>query len=261
MSQPRTVIALESRLKNCRNVVTLGVKPNFQDYSAEHAALIRRAPVIYYPSLFYAALFASMGKRTFPGYHNYMSVQDKIKQTALFKLHRIPHPETRFFYGRHQQKSIMDYFSFPFIAKIPRGSAMGRGVFLIRTRADLADYCKMTRIAYIQAYLPSDRDIRVVIIGAKVAHAYWRIAPEDEFRSNIALGGSIRLGNIPAEALRLALHTAQKCRWDDVGIDILPQDHSYYVLEGNMKYGRQGFAAAGIDYIEMMEQMIEKREI
>lgn len=261
MRQPGTVIALESRLRNCRNVLTLGVKPNFEDYGPENAALIRRAPVIYYPSLFYANLFASTGKKTFPGCHNYTCAQDKIRQSALFRLQKIPHPATRIFYGRRQKRSITDYFSFPFIAKIPRGSAMGRGVFLIRTGADLADYCRMTRTAYIQEYLPADRDIRVVVIGPKVVHAYWRIASCSEFRSNIALGGSIRLGNIPVEALNLALYTARKCRWDDVGIDILPHAGKFYVLEGNFKYGRQGFAAAGIDYIRMMEQMIENREI
>lgn len=241
--------------------MTLGVKPNFEDYSPKDATLIRKAPVIYYPSLFYAALFVSMGKKTFPGYHNYLCVQDKIKQTALFKLQQIPHPETRIFFGRHQQKSITHYFSFPFIAKIPRGSALGRGVFLIRTEAGLADYCRMTRTAYIQQYLPTDRDIRVVVIGTKVAHAYWRIAPDNEFRSNIAQGGSIQFNNIPPEALSLALNTARKCRWDDVGIDILPHGGKFYVLEGNMKYGRQGFVAAGIDYLEMMARMIDKGEI
>ena len=261
MPPSRTVIALESRLRHCRNVLTLGVKPNFEDYGPEEATLIRKAPIIYYPSLFYAALFTPMGKKTFPGYHNYLCVQDKIKQTALFKLQQIPHPETRIFFGGHQQKKITHYFSFPFIAKIPRGSALGRGVFLIRTQSDLADYCRITRTAYIQQYLPTDRDIRVVVIGAKVVHAYWRLAPGNEFRSNIAQGGSIQLGNIPVEALDLALHTARKCRWDDVGIDILPHGGKFYVLEGNMKYGRQGFAAAGIDYIEMMARMIDKGEI
>ena len=261
MPQPRTIIALESRLRNCRNVLTLGVKPNFEDYSPGKAALIRKARIIYYPSLFYADLFASMGKKTFPGHHNYIYVQDKIKQSALFNLQKIPHPKTRIFYGRQQKKSIADYFSFPFIAKIPRGSAMGRGVFLIKSKADLADYCRMSRTAYIQEYLHTDRDIRVVVIGGKAVHAYWRIASSSEFRSNIALGGSIQLGNIPAEALDLALCAARKCRWDDVGIDILPHAGQFYVLEGNMKYGRQGFKAAGIDYVEMMERMIDKREI
>ena len=30
------------------------------------------------------------------------------------------------------------------------------------------------------------------------------------------------------------------------------------VLEANMKYGREGFRAAGIDYYAMMERMIDE---
>jgi ribosomal protein S6--L-glutamate ligase len=56
------VIALEGRLRNCSNVITLGVLPNFNDYPPEAAKLIRQAPKIYYPSTFYAVLFDAMGK-------------------------------------------------------------------------------------------------------------------------------------------------------------------------------------------------------
>ena len=140
MSKSSKVIALENRLRNCSNVITLGVRPNFTDYQPEQIDMIRRADKIYYPSLFYAELFDTMGKPTFPSYHCYKFVQDKIKQSALFQIADIPHPPTRVFYGKRQQAKIEKYFSFPFVAKEARGSAMGRGVFLIRNRIDLAAY-------------------------------------------------------------------------------------------------------------------------
>lgn len=257
----KKVIALEARLKNCKNVVTLGVRPNFYDYSNTDADLIRKAEKIYYPTTFYAELFDAMGKKTFPSYHNYKCVQDKIKQTALFNLLEIPHPKTRVFYGKRQKNSICDYFKFPFIAKIPRGSAMGRGVFLIRNQEDLNSYISRSNVAYIQEYLPSDRDIRVVVIGDRVVHAYWRIAPSGEFRSNVAVGATISLDPVPKNVLDLALDTAQRCRWDDVGIDIIEHDKDLYVLEGNMKFGKEGFRKAGIDYLKLMESMIENGQI
>ena len=187
----KKVIALEARLKDCKNVITLGVRPNFCDYSLKEAGMIRDARKIYYPTTFYAELFDAMGKETFPSYHNYKCVQDKIKQTALFDLLEIPHPITRVFYGKRQKSKIHNYFKFPFIAKIPRGSAMGRGVYLIRNLEDLLSYCSLTTVAYIQEYIPSDRDIRVVVIGNEIVHAYWRIAPPDDFRSNVAVGATI----------------------------------------------------------------------
>jgi ribosomal protein S6--L-glutamate ligase len=254
-------VALEARLKSCRNVITLGVKPNFTDYSTAEAALIRQARKVYYPTHFYAELFDTAGIATFPSYHTYKFVQDKIKQTALLSILGIPHPRTRVFYGKRQIAAITRHFRFPFIAKIPRGSAMGRGVFRIRNSEELDRYTLNATIAYIQEYLPIDRDIRVVVIGNRVVHAYWRIAPAGDFRTNVAVGGTVSLDPVPRAARELALDTARKCLWDDVGIDICQCNGQYYVIEANMKYGKEGFRQAGIDYIQMMESMIENGQI
>ena len=249
-------IALESRLSHCESVLTLGVRPNLEDYSSEAMALIRNSKKIYYPSSFHAELFHATGKETFPSPHNYRFAQDKIKQTAIFKLLDIPHPRTRVYYGKHQKASIFNRFHFPFIAKIPRGSAMGRGVFLIQNQTDLDRYLSLDTPAYIQEYLPLDRDIRVVVIGREVAHAYWRITAEGEFRSNVAAGASISLEAVPGKARSLALHTAKACRWNDVGIDICCHNGNFFVLEANMKYGKEGFRAAGMNYADMMAHKI-----
>ena len=138
---------------------------------------------------------------------------------------------------------------------------MGRGVFRIQNAEDLEHYTLNANIAYIQEYLPMDRDIRVVVIGYRVVHAYWRIAPSGDFRTNVAVGGNVSLEPVPAAALQLALETARNCRWDDVGIDICHSNGKYYVIEANMKYGKEGFRQAGIDYFQMMESMIENGQI
>lgn len=258
---PKQVIALEARLKNCKNVRTLGVRSNFSDYSPREADLIRKADKIYYPTAFYADLFDIMGKPTFPSYHTYKCVQDKIKQTALFELLKLPHPRTRVFYGNRQKKSILDHFTYPFIAKIPRGSALGRGVYLIHNEKELSEYLEQVSPAYIQQYLPIDRDLRLVVIGSRIVHAYWRISPPDEYRSNVAVGGRISLEAIPEKARDLALQVARVCCWDDVGIDICEHNGRFYILEANMKYGKEGFRQAGLDYEQIMESMIANEEI
>jgi ribosomal protein S6--L-glutamate ligase len=257
----RSVIALEGRLRHCRNVVTFGVRPNFDDYSPEQRAQILEAETVYCPTGFYAGLLNAMGKNTFPSCHTFACAQDKIRQTALFAMRGIPHPRTRVYYGSRQKLLIGEHFRFPFVGKIPRGSAMGRGVFLIRRPEELETYLARTRVAYLQEYLPVDRDMRIVVIGKQVVHAYWRLAPDREFRSNISLGGRVSLEAVPEDARRLALHTARSCGWDDVGIDICRCKGALYVIEANMKYGKEGFRQAGIDYIQLMETLIERHEI
>jgi ribosomal protein S6--L-glutamate ligase len=152
-------------------------------------------------------------------------------------------------------------FSFPLVAKVPRGSALGKGVFLIRDRDELAVYCRQTRAAYIQEYLPVACDMRVVVIGTRAVHAYWRVASPGEFRSNLAAGGRIRLDPVPEAAIELACHTARVCGWNDVGLDIYSYQGRLGVFEANMKYGLEGFRQAGIDFDLMMEELIAHGQI
>ena len=88
---------------------------------------------------------------------------------------------------------------------------MGRDVFLVQNKSDLQEYLNVHTPAYIQAYLPIDRDIRVVVINGKIVHAYWRVAAPGEFRSNVAMGAKVVLDPVPDRALDLALH----------GVDVL----------------------------------------
>ena len=258
--EPR-LVALANRLNGCPLVRTLGVRPNWLDYSQEERALIENADKIYYPSALYAELFHVLGKATFPHYHNYLFAQDKIKQTAFFSLSGIRHPRTRVFYGTRQKQTILDYFDLPVIAKQPRGSAMGRGVRLICTAGELEKHCQNQGPAYIQEYLPIDRDMRIVVVGQKVRLAYWRIGAPGEYRNNVAAGGRIDFKAVPGDALKLALRTAALGRWDDVGIDICQYRGEFYVLEGNMAYGREGFVQAGTDYLQLMTNLIRDGEI
>ncbi len=254
-------VAIGARLIRSPDIVTLGFKPNFQDYSLSERAMILDAPKIYYPTAFYADLFNVMGKMTFPSFHTYKFALDKIKQTALFQMFGIPHPFTRVFYGRRQKRSILDYFEFPFIAKKPKGSAKGNHVYRVEDQADLDRYLQAGGPAYIQEYLPIDRDIRVIIIGKKIRLSYWRLSKGDCFKTNLSQGGSICFDPVPEKALSLALSTAISCGWDDIGIDIVKYNHRFCVLEANVKYGTRGFKAAGIDYKEMLAGLVVKNEI
>ncbi len=242
-------------------MITLGVRTNLSDYEDWQEELIRKAEVICYPTTFYADIFDTMGKRTFPNYHTYKYTQDKIKQTALFNLLKIPHPRTRVFYGNHQKSKILNHFQFPFIAKIPRGSALGRGVYLIRSEQELAEYNSLARVAYIQEYLEMDRDLRDVVICGRPVHAYWRIAQPGEFRTNVSRGATISFDNIAEQGVALAVNTARLCQLDDVGLDICFSNGRYFVLEANMKYGKEGFRQAGIDFYQLMDEMIENGQI
>jgi ribosomal protein S6--L-glutamate ligase len=239
-------IAIGRRLEGLPEVTTLGVKPNFLDYTRSERKLMEEAELILDPTLNFAQFFTTIGKKIFPSLETHLYADEKIKQTTLFYMLGIPHPQTRFYYRRHHDDILKD-FMFPFIAKLPRASSQGRGVFKITNTEELEQYLQLTHVAYIQEYLPHDRDLRVILIDYQPILAYWRESPPGNFKTNIFQGGIIQFENIPQEVIGMAQEMARKCRFDDVGLDFIQDHGTWYLIEANMKYGRQALKNKGMD--------------
>ncbi|MCB2227510.1 MAG: ATP-grasp domain-containing protein [Desulfarculaceae bacterium] len=251
----RPLVAIGRRLARFPQITTLGPRPNLDDYSPAELELIRAADTIYYPTAALAPQLAALGKRLFPSLACHLLEGDKIKQTTLFKLLGLPHPRTRVFYGK-QSRGILDHFSFPFIAKQPRASSQGRGVYLIENQAQLEAYLAENKVAYIQERLPIDRDLRVVVIGYEPVCAYWRLPPEGEWRSNVARGASVSFDDVPPAAVELAVRAARAGGLDEAGFDVAVVSGEPLLLEFNVMYGRRGPALAGIDVVEYVAREI-----
>jgi ribosomal protein S6--L-glutamate ligase len=252
--------AIGSRLQGVPEVWTLGVKPNFPDYTPEERDLIRNSDLILYPTLNYAQFFTTLGKKIFPSLETYLYADEKIKQTTLFYMLNIPHPRTRIYYHLHH-KDILNHFHYPFIGKLPRSSARGRGVYMIGDEEQLVAYVERTQVAYIQEYIPHDRDLRVVLINHQPVIAYWRIRHPDNFRTNLSQGGQISFDNIPSSGIKAAQEASRKCRFNDVGIDLIPHENQWLVIEANMKYGRKGLKMKGLDLKEVLREKLLAGEL
>jgi ribosomal protein S6--L-glutamate ligase len=231
-----------------------GVLPNWDDYPEEVKEAIAQAQEVFYPSTLYENLFEALGKKTYPRNY-YVFLGNKIRQTSLFQLLGISHPRTRVYYGRNRQTRICGDFPYPFIAKTPVGSSMGQGVFLIQGEKALQSYLASHRPAYIQEYLPIDRDLRVVLIKGRVIHAYWRIHQPGEFRNNVAQGGRISFDHIPDEGLRFATEVAEGCGFDEAGLDICHAHGRYYLIEANMVFGLEGFRQKDMDIYSILRDL------
>jgi ribosomal protein S6--L-glutamate ligase len=251
-----TAIAFSHRFRECPEVTIIQAKPNFSDYTPSERQLIQRAEKVFYPTQLYVDLFMTMGKTIFPSRETYVYSGDKIKQTALFQFLGIAHPRTRIYFGQQKSK-IQEDFPYPFIAKIPRGSSMGRGVFLIRNDEELENYLRRTSVAYIQEYLELDRDLRVILINHRLILAYWKVASPGEFRNNVSLGATLDFTRIPDEALNFARRVTRLCNFNDVGLDLCHTlNTGWMVLEANMNYGLQGMKEKGLDIRQVLRDFM-----
>jgi RimK family alpha-L-glutamate ligase len=107
--------------------------------------------------------------------------------------------------------------------------------------------------AFVQEFLEdsNDRpsDIRVYVVGGEIMGAMRRHAPDGDWRTNVALGGDVEgvTDELGQEPRRLAKEATAVLGLDLAGVDLMPIDGEWYILEVNATAGFKGlFSATGV---------------
>ncbi|MFB6138569.1 MAG: ATP-grasp domain-containing protein [Halobacteriaceae archaeon] len=106
------------------------------------------------------------------------------------------------------------------------------------------------RYAFLQEMIERDAerhsDLRVYVVDGEIVGAMRRYAPENDWRTNVALGGDVEAADPPAEAREFALEAAEAIGLDYAGVDLVEGEAGWYVLECNPTAGFRGlFRATG----------------
>lgn len=121
-------------------------------------------------------------------------------------------------------QQVVDKLGFPLVVKQCYGS-FGEQVYLVKDWAQLvATVDAVKDKAYLfQRYVSSShgKDMRVIVIGGKVACAMLRQSNDGDFRSNVAHGGSATAVKVPLQIAQMCQRTAEIIGLDYCGIDVL----------------------------------------
>ncbi len=83
------------------------------------------------------------------------------------------------------------------------------------------------RYAFLQELIDRDderhRDIRVYVVDGEIISAMYRYAPDNDWRTNVALGGSVEdaTDDLPEEATQMARRAATAIDLDYAGVDLV----------------------------------------
>ena len=111
---------------------------------------------------------------------------------------------------------------YPIVAKLCK-SSLGQGVFLAKDREELFSISEKIGDRphlYQKFYGKGGEDMRIIVIGGKAIASMKRVN-ENDFRSNVELGGKGVLYTPTKEEIELAETTAKAVKGDYVGVDIL----------------------------------------
>jgi len=116
--------------------------------------------------------------------------------------------------------------------------------------------------SFVQEFLDHSNerpsDIRVYVVGDEVVGAMRRYAPEGDWRTNVALGGDVEgitdeLGQRPRQ---LAREATRVLGLDLAGVDLMPIDDEWFILEVNATAGFKGlFSATGVSAAPYIAQL------
>jgi ribosomal protein S6--L-glutamate ligase len=253
----RLRVALGEQLKNCSQVVTLGVRSQIGDYTEKELELLRAADTIFYPTARFVDLFATLGKLTFPSVNCYRLRGERLKHVALLRMLNVPHPRTRVYYGPRQKQKIPEDFTFPLIAKKALGSAAGRDVFFIKDSNKLERYNRKFNPAYIQEHVPTEVEWRVVVINyEKVFGSYRRVAGGDSRGV-----GAWQTKDMPGEVVNLGKQIARQGGLSEVTVEMIFNGSQFLVVELNFGHDELGALDYGQEGLKAVMEMIERGEL
>ena len=168
-----------------------------------------------------------------------VSAHDKLLTARRLADAGVPSPRTVHLTLRPRRQ--LEELAPPLVLKPRFGSW---GVDVLRCDDDRGMLCALTTLrerpwfaqhgALAQELVPPrGYDLRVLVAGGVVVGAVRRVAAPGEWRTNVALGAVRRKAVPPPAAAALAVAAAAAIGGDLVGIDLLPVDDGWTVLEVN----------------------------
>lgn len=180
--------------------------------------------------------------------HKY--VIDKITDLIKLSANGIVTPDTIYERKFDTYLERAGELGYPFIFKNTR-KGQGAGVSKIDSESEfekhiteLRDNGESERSFLMQEFIEYEHDLRVLVIGDRQL-VMKRIPPENDFRANFSIGGSVEPFDLDEEGRELAWKATQAVDMTVAGVDILiDKKGKKYILEVNHTPGMTGMELA-----------------
>lgn len=160
----------------------------------------------------------------------------------------IPIPATYMSVKRETLEHALDELDYPIVMKLVYGSK-GAGVMFADSRQSAVSVMdameRFEEPIFIEEFIKNKgEDLRLYVVGGKIAGSMKRIAKEGELRSNLGIGGSAESYDPTREERKIALRSAKILGMEICGIDIMNGPAGPVVIEANVNAQFQGLEKA-----------------
>ncbi len=208
--------------------------------------------ISYFRGLHVTAVLENSGLLVINPFHVSLVCGNKLFTTLALCKAGVPVPKTLVAFNEEGVAKALEKLSYPAVIKPVVGS-WGRLIALVRDKESAQAIIEsreqmsnaLLQIYYVQEYVQRPpRDIRVLVIGEEVAAASYRYSPKDDWRTNVARGGTSEPCQVTDELEGIALKAAEAVGGGVLAVDCMESPRGILVHEVNGTVEFRGLCSA-----------------
>ena len=221
---------------NCReNSIELD-----QDKSNYRDDIILQRCVSYYNNLHSTAAFEGLGAQVINSLHTAIMCGNKLFTHMELSKSDIAIPKAFCAFSNQSAMSILNKNGYPKVIKPVVGS-WGRMIALLKDKEaaeavieDREHMYPLYHVFYFEEFVKRPpRDIRSIVVGDRVVAAIYRYSGDNEWKTNMALGGKAEACKVTSEMEELCLKAAKTMKGEILGVDLMESESGLLVHEVN----------------------------
>ena len=221
---------------NCReNSIELD-----QDKSNYRDDIILQRCVSYYNNLHSTAAFEGLGAQVINSLHTAIMCGNKLFTHMELSKSDIAIPKAFCAFSNQSAMSILNKNGYPKVIKPVVGS-WGRMIALLKDKEaaeavieDREHMYPLYHVFYFEEFVKRPpRDIRSIVVGDRVVAAIYRYSGDNEWKTNMALGGKAEACKVTSEMEELCLKAAKTMKGEVLGVDLMESENGLLVHEVN----------------------------
>ncbi|HEY7757437.1 MAG TPA: lysine biosynthesis protein LysX [Nitrososphaeraceae archaeon] len=202
--------------------------------------IILQRCVSYYNSLHSTAAFEGLGAKMINSLHTAIMCGNKLFTHMELSKFGIAIPKAFCAFSNRSAMNILNRNGYPKVIKPVVGS-WGRMIALLKDKEaaeavieDREHMYPLYHVFYFEEFVKRPpRDIRCIVVGDRVVAAIYRYSGDNEWKTNMALGGKAEACKVTNEMEDLCLRAAKTMKGEILGVDLMESENGLLVHEVN----------------------------
>jgi [lysine-biosynthesis-protein LysW]--L-2-aminoadipate ligase len=204
-----------------------------KDKSPHCNDIILQRCVSYYNNLHSTAAFEGLGAKMINSLYTAIMGGNKLFTHMELSKTGVAIPKAFCAFSNQSALNILNKNGYPKVIKPVVGS-WGRMIALLKDKEaaeavieDREHMYPLYQVYYFEEFVKRPpRDIRCIVVGDKVAAAIYRYSGDNEWKTNMALGGKAEACKVTNEMENLCLRAAKTMKGEILGVDLMESDEN-----------------------------------